>query len=62
MKTNDVLHIIVGIMIMVTVALGYYMNPWWFAFTFFIGANLLQSGFTKFCLMAIILRKLGCKD
>ncbi len=62
MKTNDMLHIIAGTFIMASVALGYYVNPWFFAFTFFVGANLFQSGFTKWCLMADILRKLGFKD
>ncbi len=62
MKINDMLHIIAGTFIMASVALGYYVNPWFFAFTFFVGANLFQSGFTKWCLMADILRKLGFKD
>ncbi len=62
MKVNDILHIIAGSFIILSVALGYYVNPWWFAFTFFVGANLFQSGFTKWCLMADILRKLGLKD
>ncbi|PIE46525.1 MAG: sulfurtransferase [Gammaproteobacteria bacterium] len=62
MKLTDVLHIIAGTFIMVSVALGYFVNPWWFAFTFFVGANLFQSGFTKWCLMADILRKFGLKD
>ncbi len=51
MKINDVLHIIAGTFIMLSVALGHFVNPWWFAFTFFVGAN-----------MADILRKLGLKD
>ncbi len=62
MKVNDILHIIAGTFIMASVALGYYINPWFFAFTFFVGANLFQSGFTKWCLMADILRKLGLQD
>ncbi len=62
MKLTDLLHIIAGTFIMASVALGYYVNPWWFAFTFFVGANLFQSGLTKWCLMADILKKLGFKD
>ncbi len=62
MRINDVLHIIAGTFIMLSVALGHFVNPWWFAFTFFVGANLFQSGFSKWCLMADILRKLGLKD
>lgn len=62
MTVNNALHIIAGTFIMVSVALGYYINPWWFAFTFFVGANLFQSGFIQWCLMGSILRKLGVKD
>ncbi len=62
MKINDMLHIIAGALTMASVALGYFVNPWWFAFTFFVGANLFQSGFTKWCLMMTILRKLGFED
>ena len=36
-----------------------YHSSWWLAFTAFVGVNLLQSGFTKWCLMESILRKLG---
>ncbi|MCV6615030.1 MAG: DUF2892 domain-containing protein [Cellvibrionaceae bacterium] len=62
MTVNRVLHIIAGLFVMLSVALGYYINPWFFAFTFFVGANLFQSGFTNWCLMADILKKLGLKE
>ncbi len=62
MTVTHALHVIAGTFIMLSVALGYFVNPWWFAFTFFVGANLFQSGFSKWCLMANILRKLGLKD
>ncbi|MCV6623285.1 DUF2892 domain-containing protein [uncultured Pseudoteredinibacter sp.] len=62
MTVNRVLHIIAGSFIMISLALGHYINPWFYAFTFFVGANLFQSGFTNWCLMADILRKLGLKD
>ena len=62
MTVDNVLHVIAGSFVMISVLLGYYVNPLWLAFTFFVGANLFQSGFTKWCLMADILRKLGLKD
>ncbi|GLQ30016.1 YgaP family membrane protein [Litoribrevibacter albus] len=62
MTVDNTLHVIAGTFVMISVLLGYYVNPWWFAFTFFVGANLFQSGLTKWCLMADILRKLGLKD
>jgi hypothetical protein len=62
MTVDNALHIIAGTFIMLSVALGHFVNPWWFAFTFFVGANLFQSGFTKWCLMGEILKKLGMKE
>jgi hypothetical protein len=48
-----------GTMILLSLLLGIYVSPYWFWFTAFVGANLLQSAFTGFCPMAVILRKLG---
>jgi Protein of unknown function (DUF2892) len=38
-----------------------FLSSWWLAFTAFIGLNLLQSGFTRWCLMENLLRKLGVR-
>jgi Inner membrane protein YgaP-like, transmembrane domain len=51
-----------GLMVLVSVALGYTVSPYWYWFTAFIGLNLLQSAFTGFCPAAIVLRKLGLKS
>ena len=53
-----------GSFILISLALGapaspLFVNQWWLAFTAFVGVNLLQSAFTKWCLMETILRKLG---
>lgn len=50
---------IAGIFILGSLLLGYIYSPWWHLFTAFVGANLLQSAFTKWCLMEEILGKLG---
>jgi hypothetical protein len=50
---------IAGSFILVSLLLGYIYTPWWHLFTAFVGANLLQSAFTKWCLMENILHKLG---
>lgn len=50
-----------GVMILVSVALGYAVSPYWYLFTAFIGLNLLQSAFTGFCPAAMIFRWLGLK-
>jgi hypothetical protein len=66
MTSWQLVRIIAGTLILLSLALGYPASPWfisqWFlAFTAFIGANLLQSGLTKWCLMESIVRKLGIK-
>ena len=48
-----------GVMILLSVALVYFVSPWWLLFTGFIGLNLLQASFTGFCPAAMIFRKLG---
>ena len=62
MKVNDALHAIAGTFVLGSVALGHFVHPGWYWFTAFVGANLLQSGFTRWCLMATILKKLGLPE
>ncbi len=65
MTVERVIHIIAGSFIMLSVFLSSLYNgvnlaePTWLWFTLFVGANLFQSGFTQWCLMGIILQKLG---
>ncbi len=59
MKMEDMIRIIAGSFILISLALARYVNPNWIWFTVFVGANLLQSGITKWCLMEKILAKLG---
>lgn len=53
---------IAGIFILISLLLAIYVNLNWLWFTAFVGANLLQSSLTKWCLMDDILTKLGVKD
>ena len=48
-----------GVMILISVALVYFVSPWWLLLTAFVGLNLLQASFTGFCPAAIVFRKLG---
>ena len=50
-----------GVFVLVSLALGYWVSPYWFLFTAFVGANLLQSGFTRWCLLERILRRAGVR-
>jgi len=60
-RVEEALRMVAGIFILLSVALGYWVNPWWFAFTAFVGLNLLQSAFTKWCPMMSILKGAGLK-
>ena len=59
MTVERYLRLIAGLFVMLSVALGYYVNPAWFLFTAFVGLNLFQSAFTNWCPMMTILRRLG---
>jgi hypothetical protein len=64
MKSWQLVRLFAGTFILLSLALGVpgsplFVSPWWLAFTAFVGANLLQSALTGWCLMETILRKLG---
>ena len=64
MKSWQIVRIVAGAFILLSLALGIpgspvFVSQWWLAFTAFVGINLLQSGLTQWCLMETILRKLG---
>ena len=48
-----------GMMVLASVALVYFVSPWWLLLTAFVGLNLLQSSVTGFCPAAMVFRKLG---
>ena len=52
---------IAGFFVMLSLALGYWVHPAWFLFTAFVGLNLFQSAFSRWCPMMAILRKLGVR-
>ena len=62
MTVDRWLHLIAGSFIVASVALGWFVSPWFFLFTAFVGLNLFQSAFTRWCPMMAILRAVGVKD
>ncbi|MBX9599669.1 MAG: DUF2892 domain-containing protein [Bryobacteraceae bacterium] len=62
MELNRWLRMIAGAFVLASVALGYWVHPGFFAFTAFVGLNLLQSAFTDWCPMMAFLRKLGVRE
>ena len=59
MKTESLVRIVAGTMVLISTALIYFVSPWWLLMNVFIGANLIQSAFTGFCPPEILFRKLG---
>ncbi len=61
MTVERFLRLIAGAFILVSLMLGYWVSPYWYLFTAFVGLNLLQSGFTDWCPMMTFLKWLGVK-
>ena len=62
MTVERYLRLIAGFFILLSVALGYYVSPYWYLFTAFVGLNLFQSAFTNWCPMMAILKAMGVKE
>jgi len=62
MTVERALRLMAGAFVMLTVALGYWVSPWWFLFTGFVGLNLFQSAFTNWCPAMAIFRWMGLPD
>lgn len=62
MTLERALRMIAGAVVLISLALGYWVSPYWYLFTAFVGLNLLQSAFTNWCPMMVVLRKLGLPE
>jgi len=69
MVVNDWIHTLAGFFIMLSLALGvdcghnpFFVHKYFLFFTLFVGANLFQFGFTRFCPLGLILKKLGVPE
>ncbi|MBZ5508857.1 MAG: DUF2892 domain-containing protein [Acidobacteriia bacterium] len=62
MTVERTLRLISGAFVLISLALGYWVSPYWFLFTAFVGLNLFQSGITNWCPAMTILRRLGMRD
>jgi len=59
---DEWLRLIGGTFVLASVALGWFVHPGYFLFTAFVGANLLQSFFTRWCPMIWLLQRLGVEQ
>ncbi len=62
MTINDVLRLIAGVMVALSLTLALTINLQWLWLTAFVALNLTQSAFTKWCPMMTVLRKLGFEN
>ena len=62
MTIERAVRMIAGVFVLISLALGYFVSPYWFLFTAFVGLNLFQSGFTNWCPMMTCLKKSGMKS
>jgi Inner membrane protein YgaP-like, transmembrane domain len=61
MTLDRYLRMIAGFFVLLSLALGHWISPYWYLFTAFVGLNLFQSAFTNWCPMMSILRKIGVR-
>ncbi len=59
MRMEDAIRAIAAIFILASLTLGFFHSRYWLWFNAFVGLNLLQSAFTKWCLMETFLARLG---
>jgi len=59
MTIDRLLRMTAGAFVLISLALGHWVNPNWYYFTAFVGLNLFQSAFTNWCPMMTILRMAG---
>jgi small-conductance mechanosensitive channel len=62
MTIEPMLRLIAGVFVTASVLLGMFVHPYFLWFTVFVGLNLFQSAFTKWCPMMAILRKAGVPE
>ena len=62
MNVERYLRLIAGLVVLVSLALGYWVSPWFYLLTAFVGLNLFQSAFTNWCPMMTVLHKVGVAD
>jgi len=61
MSIDRIVLAFAGSMVVLSLLLGYYVNQYWLLLAAFVGLNLLQSAFTGFCPLAIVLKKMGAR-
>lgn len=58
MSIENMIRILAGTLVLLSLGLGLTVSPYWLLLTAFVGVNLIQSAFTRFCPAEIILKKI----
>ena len=61
MNVDRAVFAFAGVVVSLSLALGYFVSPYWFLLTAFAGLNMFQAAFTGFCPAAMIFKALGLK-
>jgi hypothetical protein len=59
MTTENGIRVLAGTLVLTSISLAHWVNEWWLLLAAFVGLNLIQSAFTRFCPAEIVLRKMG---
>lgn len=62
MTIERALRLMAGFFVLLSLGLGYWVSPYWFLFTAFVGLNLLQSGLTNWCPAMWFFKKAGMRS
>lgn len=62
MTVDRIVHLVAGLVVLISIALSHFVNPAWLWLTALVGANLAQSGVTGFCPLAFMLKRTGIKE
>lgn len=61
MNIDRAVLVFAGLMVLASVALAYFVSPWWLLLTAFAGLNMIQAAFTGFCPAAMVFKAVGCR-
>ncbi|PCJ61696.1 MAG: sulfurtransferase [Rhodospirillaceae bacterium] len=62
MSIDRLVFAIAGFLVLLSLALGILIHPYWFFLAAFVGFNMFQASFTGFCPLAKVLKRLGAKS
>ncbi len=62
MNVDRAVLMLAGALVLASLALAWWVSPYWLILTAFVGLNMFQSSFSGFCPAAIVFRKLGLKE